>query len=672
MLQLREAIANLVFLLVTTFHFVSSVCLANPLIHEDETHATEAGFESIFNAVDLSGWQGATEDYEVIDGAITCKPERGGILFTTQEFADFTVKLDFKLYAGGNNGLAIRYPGHGRASVDAMCELQVLDDEAAMYKDLDPRQYHGAIYGMVASRRGFLKPVGEWNSQEVTVRGSTIQVILNGTEIVNANVSAVTDFKDGQAHPGKDLQHGFFGFAGHNDPVQFRNIQIKRLDRFRLAHFSADVTIPIGHRCMGVLPQKSTRIEDPLFVHGFVLTGSDRPIVLAAVDWCEIRNESYDAWRQALADAAQTARDRVIVSSLHQHDAPVVDAGAARLLAEVGLRGELFDEQFHADVLSRVSQALRDSLAAAQPVTHIGTNQTTVENIASSRRVVHPDGTVTFSRGSSSGREEFFRQSPDGLIDPRLRTLSFWNGDSCLLELHSYATHPMSYYGRGEVTSDFVGLARQRRQHDHPHIKQIYVSGCSGDVTAGKYNDGTPESRNGLTERLYNAMVASSQHVAKTPIVKAHFKATPLALEFSPDAYLTAEKLKETLSNQANTVEQRILAAMGLASRMRVEANQPIDFASIDFGPAQLVLFPGETFVGYQLLAQKMLPRSLLIPIGYGESWTGYIPTRESFAENFNESWQWVSPNSPDKIQSALEILLPQPPSKSAAEPSAK
>jgi Domain of Unknown Function (DUF1080) len=672
MIQNRAIIATLAFAMGIALHGVSSVYSANPQNDGRPDSGDQSEFTSIFNGVDLTGWQGATEDYEVVDGSITCKPDRGGVLFTTQEYADFTVKLEFKLSAGGNNGLAIRYPGHGRASVDAMCELQILDDDAEMYKDLDPRQYHGAIYGMVAPRRGFLKPVGEWNSQEVTVRGSTIQVILNGTEIVNADVSSVTEFKDGQAHPGKELQHGYFGFAGHNDPVQFRNIQIKRLDRFRLAHFSTDVTIPIGHRCMGVLPQKSTRIEDPLEVHGFVLMGGELPLVFAAVDWCEIRNESYDAWRQALADAAQTTRDRVLVSSLHQHDAPVIDSGAAKLLAEVGLRGELFDEQFHADVLSRVSQSLRDSLTTAQPVTHVGTNQTTVQQIGSSRRVVNLDGTVSFSRGSSSGREEFFRQAPEGLIDSRLRTFSFWNGDICLLELHSYATHPMSYYGRGEVTSDFVGLARRRRQADHPNVKQIYVSGCSGDVTAGKYNDGTPDSRSRLTERLYNAMVASSQHVAKTPIVKAQFRTTPLSLEFSPDPNLTADKLKETLSDPQKTVEQRILAAMGLASRMRVDANQPIDFPCIDFGAAQVVLFPGETFVGYQLLAQKMLPRSLLIPIGYGESWTGYIPTKESFAENFNESWQWVAPSSPERIQSALDVLLGPAMNNPVAHPSAK
>ncbi|MCA9222335.1 MAG: hypothetical protein KDA71_18540, partial [Planctomycetales bacterium] len=103
---------------------------------------------------------------------------------------------------------------------------------------------------------------------------------------------------------------------------------------FRLATFSADVTIPLGHRCMGILPTKASEVVDPLHVHGFVLLGGERPVVLAAFDWCEIRNDSFDAWRTTLAEAAGTTPERVLVSSLHQHDAPVIDGGAQRLLDE--------------------------------------------------------------------------------------------------------------------------------------------------------------------------------------------------------------------------------------------------------------------------------------------------------------------------------------------------
>lgn len=193
------------------------------------TAESSDGFQSLCNGKDLTGWEGAVDDYEVVDGSIVCKPNRGGVLFTKKQFADFVVRVEFLLPPGGNNGLAIRYPGKGRASYDAMCELQVLDDDARKYATLDPRQYHGSIYGIVAAKRGALKPVGQWNEQEVTVVGSRIKVELNGQVIVDADVAPVETYLHDLPHPGKMLTQGHFGFAGHGDPVKFRNIRIKEL-----------------------------------------------------------------------------------------------------------------------------------------------------------------------------------------------------------------------------------------------------------------------------------------------------------------------------------------------------------------------------------------------------------------------------------------------------------
>lgn len=427
---------------------------------------------------------------------------------------------------------------------------------------------------------------------------------------------------------------------------------------FRVATFSADVTIPLGHRCMGILPTKAQRIVDPLYAHGFVLLGADRPIALLAVDWCEIRNNSYDQWRAALAESAGTTRDRVLVCALHQHDAPVIDRGAAELLAEVGLRGELFDEPFHDDAVRRVAQALRDSLPHAQPVTHLGLGQAQVSQIASNRRVVTSDGTVNFSRGSSSGKEAYYREADEGLIDPWLKTLSFWNGERRLVELHVYATHPMSYYGRGEVTCDFVGLARDRRRRDDNSVHQIYASGCSGDVTAGKFNDGSFDSRLALTERLYQAMVSASRETRKVPLESVTFRSVPLELPFSTAEKLSERALRERLQETTASTEQRILAAMGLASRQRLAEGRPIDLPCLDFGCAQLLVFPGESFVGYQLLAQSLRPDSFVLSVGYGECWPGYIPTAAAFADGFDDHWLWVAPGSEARIRAALEKLL--------------
>ena len=191
----------------------------------------DKGFESIFNGTDLTGWKGPLDNYEVIDNCIRCKKGKGGTIHTEGEYDNFVARLEFKLPPGGNNGLAIRYPGKGDTAYQGMCELQVLDNTAEKFSKLDDRQYHGSAYGMVAAHRGYQRPVGEWNFQEVTVSGSKIKVELNGTIILDCDLNEASKFMADRPHPGKDRTTGYFGLAGHSDPVEFRNLEIKRLDK---------------------------------------------------------------------------------------------------------------------------------------------------------------------------------------------------------------------------------------------------------------------------------------------------------------------------------------------------------------------------------------------------------------------------------------------------------
>ncbi len=185
-------------------------------------------FESIFNGKDFTGWSGDLENHEIVDGALRCKEGKGGTIFTEKDYSDFVARLEFKLPPGGNNGLAIRYPGEGQPHITGL-ELQVLDSEDPRYAELDPRQYHGSVYGLAPAHRGYLRPVGEWNFQQVTVRGSTIKVELNGFTILDADLAEVQQSKDGDVPAGARRKSGHFGFAGHNDPVAYRNISIREL-----------------------------------------------------------------------------------------------------------------------------------------------------------------------------------------------------------------------------------------------------------------------------------------------------------------------------------------------------------------------------------------------------------------------------------------------------------
>lgn len=204
---------------------------ANALLRQADR---AAGYYPILSeATGTKGWAGPIADYDFEGGVLRCKPGKGGTVFyQTEEYSDFTALLDFRLPPGGNNGLAIRYPGTNDTAYAGMCELQVLDDnyEKATNSKIDARQAHGSAYGMVAAHRGFQRPIGEWNYQRVTVRGSRIEVELNGTRILDANLADVKEFMANSAHPGKDRTKGYFGFAGHNDPVEFRQVEVKRLD----------------------------------------------------------------------------------------------------------------------------------------------------------------------------------------------------------------------------------------------------------------------------------------------------------------------------------------------------------------------------------------------------------------------------------------------------------
>ncbi len=189
--------------------------------------AEDEGFAPLFNGKDLAGWVGDRDGYAVEGGELVCKP--GGNLYTEKEYGDFVFRFEFQLTPGGNNGLAVRAPIGGGA-YDGM-ELQILDDPADEYKDLQPYQYHGSIYGIVPAKRGFLKPTGEWNRQEVIAKGRRITVILNGETIVDADLDEAT--KDGpmdhKEHKGLDRATGHLGFLGHGTVVKFRNVEIKEL-----------------------------------------------------------------------------------------------------------------------------------------------------------------------------------------------------------------------------------------------------------------------------------------------------------------------------------------------------------------------------------------------------------------------------------------------------------
>lgn len=211
--------------------YVKELPSASDLLTAEEK---KEGFTPIFNGINLDGWTGNKTQYYVENGEIVVDPDAKGTsgnLYTEKEYENFRIKFEFMLTPGANNGLGVHAPLEGDAAY-AGKEFQILDDTAPIYANLKPYQYHGSLYGIEAAEKGHLKPVGEWNSQEIIIDGNQYQVILNGKTILDIpNIKRLTrrGTADGKDHPGLKRTKGHIGFLGHGSEVRFRNLRVKEL-----------------------------------------------------------------------------------------------------------------------------------------------------------------------------------------------------------------------------------------------------------------------------------------------------------------------------------------------------------------------------------------------------------------------------------------------------------
>jgi hypothetical protein len=428
----------------------------------------------------------------------------------------------------------------------------------------------------------------------------------------------------------------------------------------RIAVFTADATPPLGSP-VAYAPARS--ITDPLSARGVVLLGSGKPIVLCAVDWIGIGNTGHDEWRKGLAEAAGTSMDRVTVHTLHQHDGPRCDFRAEELLQAHGLGGTRFDVAFCRDTIAATSDAIRQALPNAKTVTHLGVGEARVEKVASNRRILGPNGRVILSRMSASKNPEA-QAAPDGVIDPLLKLISFWDGDTPLACLTYYATHPQSYYGQGHVTAEFVGLARAQREREL-QLPHIHFNGASGNVAAGKYNDGSAAARPILAQRMADGMKQAWDATKKKPIHAAEvdWRVQPLSLPMG--AHMVREDIERELANAAADPRKRLNAATRLACLERSLNGPKIELSRLRLGTVNILHMPGELFVEYQLAAQKMRPDETVCMAAYGDYGPGYIGTEIAYSQGGYEV-QLSSSNTAPSVERVLmdamqRLLTPTP-----------
>jgi hypothetical protein len=432
----------------------------------------------------------------------------------------------------------------------------------------------------------------------------------------------------------------------------------------RLATFNVDATPPIGSPLCNGAVKPVKEIVTPLTARGVVLLGAGEPIVLCAFDWVGIANESHDAFREALAQAVGTSRDRVTVHTLHQHDAPGSDFATERLLTEHGLPGLYSNAAFDREVMQRLASAAKDSLSHAQPVTHIGLGSGKVEQVASNRRILGPLGKVILQRQSAGGKSAAAREAPEGTADPLVRLIAFWNDDKPVAAMTYYATHPQSYYGQGSVNWDFVGMARELRAEAMPGIACVHFDGAGGNVAAGKYNDGAKDNRPVLAQRLADGMKLAWDSQKKHPIsVKdIGWQVQPVAIPVR-DTLIEAQLLAKLTDTKLKQPD-RIRAARDLTFLRRTHAGHQIPITCLRLGTARVLHMPGELFVEYQLAAQNMRPDDFIAMAAYGDYGTGYIGTEIAYTQGGYETGivSRVAPQVEKVLMDAMRKLLSNQP----------
>lgn len=388
-----------------------------------------------------------------------------------------------------------------------------------------------------------------------------------------------------------------------------------------------------------------------------MILSDQKPIVLCGVDWIGIANEGLEVFKERLAKAANTTVDRVSVHALHQHDAPRCDFTVERILEKYGMGGTRFDNPFYLRIIDQAALAVKKAKKNAQVVTHLGFGEAKVEKVASNRRILGKDGKVAIVRFSSS-TDSLAIAAPEGIIDPWLKCVSFWNKEKPVAVLTYYATHPQSYYGTGDVSCDFVGIARNVFEKVIG-VPCAHFNGAGGNIAAGKYNDGSPEMRTVLAGRMEAGMLKAWKATKKIPVSGKNvaWKSAKVALPVAHD--LIEDELRANLQDKELTPNEKYDAAIRLAWLVRRASGHKAEVSSLRIGNTWLLNLPGEAFVEYQLAAKAIRPGDHVCTAAYEEYGPRYIGIKKSYSEGGYEMTQsFVSPDVENVLMGAIKEVL--------------
>lgn len=422
----------------------------------------------------------------------------------------------------------------------------------------------------------------------------------------------------------------------------------------RLATFVCDATPPLGQPMFSCDPLKT--VEQPLLAKGAIVESDGQRYVLCAIDWCELCNGGYERFRRLIASAAETVPSRVALQAVHQHTAPLVDTDAQKLLAEAGAAELHLDLKVLEEIEHRLSEAVQKALLRLEPFNRVGVGQAKVDRVASSRRPVDAQGNIC--PRMSRCTDPVLRAMPEGTIDPYVKTITLAYDDKPLVRLHYYATHPQTFYGDNRASSDFVGTVREQIEQDEG-VFQIYFTACGGDITVGKYNDGSKQSRQELTERLLAGVKTSIVATEYVPVGKLNWRTCPLLLPPRTDkGYSLEECLALVKDPKALPVRRLYSGAVRAAFHLR--STHPIEISCLQIGDVFLLHLPGEPVVYFQFYAQSLIPGAFVAVAGYGDCGPGYLCLEKMFSDKggYEQTASTAVPESETLVKKAIANVL--------------
>ncbi len=414
--------------------------------------------------------------------------------------------------------------------------------------------------------------------------------------------------------------------------------------QLRVAPFRADATPPLGEPLIWVTP--AARVADPLWAKGVVLEAGGVRYVVCALDWCGIGGSVHRLFRQKLAEAAGTELSRVALQTVHQHTAPYIDGGGFPLLAKLPKPPLRMSDKCFAEVTGRMAEAARQAVARLEPFDRVGVAETRVERVASARRIRNKEGKLV-TRYSGGGKDPEMAALPEGPIDPLMRTITLARGSKVLARLHYYATHPQTFCCEGTVSGDFVSAAREAVEHE-TGVPQIYFTGASGNVTVGKYNDGSESARKQLAARLATALREANGKARFRRAGRLDWRVEPLRL--------TPREVRFPPEKPDASEVELVRAANGAAFGMRKE---PLEAVLLSIGGVRVVHLPGEPMLEFQNFAVGLLPKEFVAMAAYGDISPGYLCTDKAYTEGgYEPSASYAAPGSEARIKEAVRKLI--------------